>query len=107
DLEPEPEPAARPDTRWRPAAPPSPLSMAAGAVWELLRQPAAAASVLARTARAAWRLVRHNRRPETAPPPGPFAAPRSSYNAPVTARRDVSFAQIELDDVQRIKDAAG
>ncbi|HEV8206725.1 MAG TPA: wax ester/triacylglycerol synthase family O-acyltransferase [Acidimicrobiia bacterium] len=107
DLEPEPEPAARPDTKWRPAAPPSPLSMAAGAVRELLRQPAEAASVLARTAQAAWRLVRHNRRPETAPPPGPFAAPRSAYNAPVTGARQVSLAQIELDDVRRIKDAAG
>jgi diacylglycerol O-acyltransferase len=107
DLEPEPEPVARPDTKWRPAAPPSPLSMAAGAVRELLRQPAEAASVLARTARAAWRLVRHNRRPETAPPPGPFAAPRSAYNAPVTGARQVSLAQIELDDVRRIKDAAG
>jgi WS/DGAT/MGAT family acyltransferase len=63
--------------------------------------------VLARTARAALDLFRHNRQPETAPPPGPFAAPRSTYNAPVTARRDVSFAQIELGDVRRIKDAAG
>jgi diacylglycerol O-acyltransferase len=107
DLDPEPGPVAPPGTPWRPAAPPSRLSLAAGAVRELLRQPAAAGSVLARTARAALRLVRHNRRPETTPPPGPFAAPRSAYNAPVTARRHVSFAQIDLDDVRRIKDAAG
>jgi diacylglycerol O-acyltransferase len=106
DLEPEPEPAAPPETPWRPAAPPSRLSLAAGAVRELLRQPLAAGSVLARTARAALDLLRHNRRPETAPPPGPFAAPRSAYNAPVTGARQVSLAQIELDDVRQIKDAA-
>ena len=107
DLEPEPEPVSPPDTPWRPAAPPSRLSMAAGAVRELFRQPVAAGSVLARTARAALDLFRHNRRPETAPPPGPFAAPRSDYNAPVTGTRQVSLAQIDLDDVRRIKDAAG
>jgi diacylglycerol O-acyltransferase / wax synthase len=107
DLEPEPEPVSPPDTPWRPAAPPSRVSLAAGAVLELLRQPVAAASVLARTGRAALDLLRHNRRPETAPPPGPFASPRSAYNAPVTAARQVSLAQIELDDVRRIKDAAG
>lgn len=107
DLEPEPEPVPLPDTPWRPAAPPSRLSLAAGAVRELLRQPVAAGSVLARTARAALHLFRHNRQPETAPPPGPFAAPRSAYNAPVTARRQVSLAQVELNDVRRIKDAAG
>ncbi|HMF84645.1 MAG TPA: wax ester/triacylglycerol synthase family O-acyltransferase [Acidimicrobiia bacterium] len=107
DLEPDPEPVAPPDTPWQPPEPPSRLSMAAGAVRELLRQPVAAGSVLARTARAGLDLVRHNRRPETAPPPGPFSAPRSTYNAPVTARRQVAFAQIEFDDVRRIKEAAG
>jgi len=107
DLEPEPEPVAPPDTPWRPAAPPSRMSLAAGAVRELLRQPVAAGSVLARTARSVLDLVRHNRRPETAPPPGPFAAPRSAYNGPVTARRQLALAQVDLDDVREIKDAAG
>jgi diacylglycerol O-acyltransferase len=107
DLEPEPEPVAPPDTPWRPAPPPSRFSLAAGAVRDLLRQPVEAGSVLARTARAALNLVRHNRRTETEPPPGPFAAPRSTYNAPVTGARQVSLAQIDLDDVRRIKDAAG
>jgi diacylglycerol O-acyltransferase / wax synthase len=74
---------------------------------DLLRQPVEAGSVLARTARAALNLVRHNRRTETEPPPCPFAAPRSTYNAPVTGARHVSLAQIDLDDVRRIKDAAG
>src|SRR2546421_3490047 len=107
DLEPEPEPVSPPDTPWRPAAPPSGLSMAAGAIRELVRQPVAAGSVLARTARAALDLFRHNPRPETAPPPGPFAAPRSAYNAPVTAARHVSLTQVDLDDVRQIKDRAG
>jgi diacylglycerol O-acyltransferase len=107
DLEPEPEPVSPPDAPWRPAAPPSRLALAAGAVRELVRQPVVAASVLARTARSALRLVRHNRQPETTPPPGPFAAPRCAYNAPLTGARHVSLAQIDLDDVRQIKDAAG
>jgi diacylglycerol O-acyltransferase / wax synthase len=107
DLEPEPAPVAPPDAPWTPAAPPSRPALAAGAVGELLRQPVVAGSVLARTARAAVRLFRHNRRPETTPPPGPFAAPRSSYNGPVTAARHVSLTQVDLDDVRQIKDRAG
>jgi diacylglycerol O-acyltransferase / wax synthase len=107
DLEPEPRPVAPPDAPWRPAPPPSPLAVAARAGRELLRQPVAAGSVLARTARAALRLVRHNREPATTPPPSPFAAPRCAYNAPLTEARHVSLAQIDLDDVRQIKDAAG
>jgi diacylglycerol O-acyltransferase / wax synthase len=107
DLEPEPRPVPPPDEPWKPAAPPSRLTVAGRALRELLRQPAAAGTVLARTARSALRLVRHNREPATTPPPGPFAAPRTAYNAPLTGARHVSLAQIDLDDVRRIKDAAG
>jgi diacylglycerol O-acyltransferase len=107
DLEPEPQPEPPPDAPWTPAAPPSRLALAAGAVRALLRQPVDAGSVLARTAQGVLRLLRHNRRPDTVPPPGPFAAPRSAYNAPVTAARHVSLTQLDLDDVRRIKDTAG
>ncbi len=107
DLEAEPRPVAPPDAPWKPAPLPTPLAVAARAVRELLREPAAAASVLARTARAALRLVRHNREPETTPPPAPFAAPRCAYNAPLTGARHVSLAQVALDDVRQIKDAVG
>ena len=107
DLEPEPQPLAPPDAPSTPAAPPSRLALAAGAVRELLRQPVEAGSVLARTARGALRLFRHNRRPDTVPPPGPFAAPRSAYNAPVSPARHVSMTQVELEDVRRIKDTVG
>ena len=107
DLEPEPEPVAAPDSPWNPEPSPSRLALAAGAVRDLLRQPVVAASVLARSARAALRLLRHNRRTETPPPPGPFAAPRAPYNGPLTGRRHVALAQIDLDDVRRIKDRAG
>ena len=107
DLEPQPRPVAPPDAPWSPEAPPSGLALAGGAVRELLHQPAKAASVMGRTAQAALRLLRHNRRPETTPPPGPFAAPRTPYNAPVTGARHVSLCQIDLDDVRSIKDRAG
>ncbi|HEY4397319.1 MAG TPA: wax ester/triacylglycerol synthase family O-acyltransferase [Acidimicrobiia bacterium] len=107
DLEPDPQPVEPPDAPWTPAAAPSSLTVAARAARDLLREPLAAGSVLARTARAALRLVRHNREPATTPPPGPFAAPRSAYNAPLTEARQVSTAQVDLEDVRQIKDAAG
>ncbi|HYV60555.1 MAG TPA: wax ester/triacylglycerol synthase family O-acyltransferase, partial [Acidimicrobiia bacterium] len=107
DLEPEPRPVAPPDAPWQPAPPPSSLAMAGRAVQDLVRETVAAGSVLARTARGVLRLARHNRHPATTPPPSPFAAPRSAYNAPLTGARQVALAQIDLDDVRQIKDAAG
>src|SRR6266511_1743855 len=107
DLEPDPPAVAAPRRSWTPEPPPSRLALARGAAREMLRQPVVAGSVLARTARAALRLLRHNRQPETTPPPGPFSAPRTCCNGPLTERRHVAFTQIGLDDVQRIKDAAG
>jgi len=106
DLEPAPRPVEPPEAPWTPAPEPSPLTVAARAARDLLREPGAAASVLTRTARAALRLVRHNREPATTPPPGPFAAPRCAYNAPLTPARQVSMAQVDLEDVSLIKDVA-
>jgi WS/DGAT/MGAT family acyltransferase len=39
--------------------------------------------------------------------PAPFRAPRTSFNATVTAHRTVAFTQVTLDDVKTIKNAFG
>ncbi len=37
----------------------------------------------------------------------PFTAPRTSFNATITAHRAIGFADMELEDVKAIKDATG
>lgn len=37
----------------------------------------------------------------------PFAAPRTVFNARVTAHRNVAYAQLDLDDIKRVKDHFG
>jgi len=107
DIGPEPAPVEPPASPWEPDPAPSRLALVGDAVRELLRQPVAATSTLARTVGAAARLYRHNRSPGTTPPPGPFSAPRTCFNAPVTGRRRVAFTQVGLDDVRQIKEATG
>ena len=107
DVAPEPAAVEPLDPPWEPEPTPSRLALAGDAVRELLRQPVAAASTIARTLGAVARLRRHNRDAETDPPPGPFAAPRTCLNAPLTARRHVAFTQVDLDDVRQVKEAAG
>lgn len=48
------------------------------------------------------------RRPEGEPrAAAPFTAPRTSFNATITARRSVAFTDVALADVKRVKDAFG
>ena len=37
----------------------------------------------------------------------PFSAPRTGLNAAVTARRNVAFARLDLDDVKKVKNHFG
>jgi diacylglycerol O-acyltransferase len=107
DVEPEPAPVEPPAPPWEPEPAPSRLALAGDALRELLRQPVLAASTFARTLGAVARLRRHNRVAETDPPPGPFGAPRTCLNGPLTARRHVAFTQLDLEDVRQVKKAAG
>jgi diacylglycerol O-acyltransferase len=52
-----------------------------------------------------WSL---GRREEGATPAvAPFTAPRTSFNATITARRSVAFTTVSLDDVKKVKNAFG
>ena len=37
----------------------------------------------------------------------PFTAPRTSFNATITARRSVAFTDVSLADMKKVKDAFG
>ncbi|MDX5399459.1 MAG: wax ester/triacylglycerol synthase family O-acyltransferase, partial [Actinomycetes bacterium] len=39
--------------------------------------------------------------------PAPFSAPRTSFNGTVTGHRSAAFADLDLDDVKRVKNATG
>jgi WS/DGAT/MGAT family acyltransferase len=54
----------------------------------------------------ALNLRRRNRQPGVTAPPGPFQAPKTIFNAPITPHRRFAFTQVELDDIKKIKNAA-
>lgn len=105
DMDPDAPPVPVPVPPWSPDAIPSGLRLLSGAARDLIGQPVAAASTLAGTAAAALRLRTRNRRPDTIPAPGLFAAPRTCCNRPLTERRHVGFADLSLDEVKQIKHA--
>jgi diacylglycerol O-acyltransferase len=107
DLTPERAPASPPAHPWVPERVPSPVALAAGAVRELVRQPFDAVAVASRAIPAALRVRRDNRRPGTTRPPGLFDAPRAGLSRPLTSRRHVAFAQVDLRDVEQVRSAAG
>ena len=109
DLEPAPAPRARTERhRTPPRSPPAVALLARGlatrlaAPWELARLVPDTAVRLATTL---WRLERQVDR--GGPVAKPFSAPRTSFNATVTARRSVAFTAIPLAEVKKVKEAFG
>jgi len=109
DLEPRPRKPLGPSDDWRPERSPSQLELFGRGLasrlaepWEIARLVPATASRVASTI---WRLgpLGGNRTPTAAP----FTAPRTAFNATITARRSVAFTEVPLADVKRVKDAFG
>lgn len=96
----EPEP-------WKPDRVPSDFELVAYAASSLARQPLAALKATRRTAQLALNLRRRNRQPDVEPPPAPFAAPKTSINAPITAHRLFTMVDCSLTDVKRVKNVFG
>ncbi len=106
DLSPEVQ-RHEPTEDWKPDRIPTEAEMVAYALRSLARQPLAAAKALSRTAEMALNLRLRNSQPGVEPPPAPFAAPRTSLNAPITAHRRYAMADMSLGDVKRVKNAFG
>jgi diacylglycerol O-acyltransferase / wax synthase len=108
DLSPEIEEKPAPEVPWQPEHVPSDTELVAYALSSLARQPLRAVKTAKRTIEAALQIRETNRRaPDQSPPPSPFSAPRTSFNAALTPRRAFANASLSLPEVKMVKNALG
>ena len=109
DLEPLPAAPSRSSDDWRANHPPSQLELLGRSLASRLAEPLELARLMPATAlRVATTLWRIGRREGSdAPTAKPFTAPRTLFNATITARRSVAFTDVALADIKRVKDAFG
>ncbi len=105
DLEPNPAPVT--PAPWEPDHVPSEAEMLAYAMNSLARQPARAVKAARNALEAALNIRRANRERGTEPPPAPFSAPRTSWTAALSPRRDYAYGSLPLDAVKAVKNAFG
>ncbi len=105
DLEAEPAPRAHSKHRRAATDDPNSTELLGRSLAGRLSQPLVLARLVPETAvRLATTLWGINRRrSRDAPLAKPFTAPRTSFNATVTARRSVAFTQVALADVKAVK----
>lgn len=102
---PEP-PALAPDRVQESAGGASRSDMAVGgAVNYFLQRPIAALKLIPKTLPVPFEWIKRARSGDGMP--APFLAPRTRFNAPLTPRRSLAFAQLPLSDVKRVKDHFG
>jgi WS/DGAT/MGAT family acyltransferase len=106
DLEPDPAPRDDPPDSWEPERKPGDLELVGRAIVDMVKQPFSIAKLLPETVLSVGKLVNRRGRGATGMP-APFRAPRTSFNATVTAHRTVAFTDVKLDDVKTIKNAFG
>ncbi|HXQ61534.1 MAG TPA: wax ester/triacylglycerol synthase family O-acyltransferase [Acidimicrobiales bacterium] len=109
DLEPVP-PTPSLSSDERPARqPPSPIELLRRSVSARLAEPLELARLVPATtfrlATTLWGLGRN--RDNGTPTTKPFTAPRTLFNATVTARRSVAYTDVALADIKTVKDAFG
>jgi WS/DGAT/MGAT family acyltransferase len=68
-------------------------------------RPMRLANALTDTATSVVKTVLRARSGQTMPPP--FAAPRTAFNDSITSHRNVAFAQLDLEDIKKVKDHFG
>lgn len=106
DLEPSPSPAPGADARGAERVP-GDLELFARGALETLTRPWDVARLVPRTVVGlAGTLLRAGRRRGQGMA-APFTAPRTSFNAAITAHRTIAFTEVPLADVKQVKDAAG
>ena len=110
DLEPVPAPRATSlRRRDQTSQAPNPMQLLGRSLVSRLTEPLALVRLVPETTirltTTLWNLNRHPNR--DAPTARPFDAPRTSFNATITAPRSVAFADITLADVKVVKNAFG
>jgi WS/DGAT/MGAT family acyltransferase len=106
DLTPEPQDPPPPEKEWEPDRVPSDAELLAYAASSLARQPYRVAKALQKTGSMAMSLRRRNREPNVSPPPAPFSAPRTSFNASITPHRSYAYTSVPLPLAKAVKNAA-
>jgi diacylglycerol O-acyltransferase len=106
DLEPDP-PEKEPEVDdWEPERRPGDLEMVGRALVDMVGRPLSIAKLVPGTIMGVGKLV--NRRVRgAAGMPAPLRAPRTSFNATITAHRIVAYTHVSLDDIKTIKNAFG
>ncbi len=84
---------------------PSDVELVGRALLSQARRTVSLPALLGRTAGTASRLVRRHRDPDIVVGALPLRAPRTPWNASITAHRRVAFARVSLDDVRRVRAA--
>ncbi|MDQ1706213.1 MAG: diacylglycerol O-acyltransferase / wax synthase [Frankiaceae bacterium] len=106
DLEPDAPPrvATEPDP-WEGERRPGDLELIGRSVYDLVSRPVGVVKLLPGTLLGIGKIL--NRRRGAPGMPAPFTAPRTSFNATLTPHRTVSFVNVSLDDVKKVKNAFG
>jgi len=87
--------------------PPSPMSLLIGSVPSAWRRSLPTVKTLAHLVTASGRIRRRNRELDTLTPPAPFQCPRTSLSSKLGTRRIVGLAQVDRDDVEKVRSATG
>jgi diacylglycerol O-acyltransferase len=95
---PAPEPVQGPGTA-------GPLQIAAGGLMRFASRPWQLASVMPTTVATIVKTLRRARDGVTMA--APFAGPATRFNASITAERNVALAQLNLDDIKKVKNRFG
>lgn len=106
DLEPEGRDLEPPEER-EPDPIPSEAQLVVHSIASRARRTVGLLPLLGTTARTVGRLVSRHRDPEAIVGAVPLTAPRTPWNAAITAHRRMAFGRLPLDEVKRIKNAAG
>ncbi|HJP66092.1 MAG TPA: wax ester/triacylglycerol synthase family O-acyltransferase [Actinomycetota bacterium] len=106
DLSAEPEEKPAPPDDWKPERKPSDVEMLGRALLSRATKPFQLVGTIGKTVGTLASVVRTGRRMGSSMP-APFTAPRTSFNATVTAHRNVAFARVSLEDVKKVKRAFG
>lgn len=105
DLEPDPPAPEPPEPAAVPSVSPDLTDLVIRGLASAALTPWRTAQFMWQTARQGARLVPFRR--QEAPPPVPFQAPRVSFNAELTSRRQFAYTGVPLADVRHIKDHCG
>jgi diacylglycerol O-acyltransferase len=86
---------------------PSDQELVRGAIRSRLEKPQKFVRLVRHTAQAVSGLIQRQRDPDATHGATPLTAPRTHFNAAVTAKRDVAFVRVPLEDIKTIKRAFG